>query len=37
MNLTARFFMTNGSDLYYLSHPKTHLCLQDATKCDYMK
>ncbi len=37
-NLTARFFMTKGSDLYYLSHPKTHLCLgRDVTTCDYLK
>jgi len=36
-NLTARFFMTNGSDLYYLSHPKTHLCLQDAATCGYLQ
>jgi hypothetical protein len=36
-NLTARFFMSNGSDLYYLSHPKTHLCLQSAASCDYLK
>lgn len=26
-NLTARFFQTDGTDLYYLSHPATHLCL----------
>ncbi|MFT3774272.1 MAG: hypothetical protein QM820_53600 [Minicystis sp.] len=36
-NLTARFFMTNGTDLYYLSHPKTHFCLQDIATCDYMQ
>jgi hypothetical protein len=37
-NLTARFFMSHGSDLYYLSHPKTHLCLgRDVTTCDYLK
>jgi hypothetical protein len=35
-NLTARFFMSRGTDLYYLSHPSTHLCLQDAAKCGYM-
>ena len=35
-NLTARFFMTNGTDLYYLSHPATHLCLQDVTTCGYL-
>ncbi|APR84407.1 Hypothetical protein A7982_09756 [Minicystis rosea] len=36
-NLTARFFMTNGADLYYLSHPNTHRCLQDAATCDYLQ
>jgi hypothetical protein len=37
-NLTARFFESNGTDLYYLSHPKTHLCLgTDVTKCGYLK
>jgi hypothetical protein len=36
-NLTARFFMSNGRDLYYLSHPATHLCLQNPTTCDYLK
>ncbi len=34
--LTARFFATRGSDLYYLSHPKTHGCLVDGT-CDFFK
>ncbi len=36
-NLTARFFMTNGADIYYLSHPTTHLCLQNATTCGYLQ
>ncbi len=35
-NLTARFFMTNGADLYYLSHPATHHCLEDAATCGYL-
>ena len=35
-NLTARFFMTDGSDLYYLSHPRTHPCLQKPETCDYL-
>jgi len=34
--LTARFFASEGRDLYYLSHPKTHGCLVDAT-CDFFK
>jgi hypothetical protein len=35
-NLTARFFMTNGTDLYYLSHPATHHCLaSQVASCDY--
>lgn len=36
-NLTARFFMTSGKDLYYLSHPKTHLCLQAPATCGYLQ
>jgi hypothetical protein len=36
-NLTARFFQTNGTDLFYLSHPLSHHCLQDVTTCDYMQ
>lgn len=36
-SLTARFFMTNGSDLYYLSHPTSHQCLQDVASCDYLQ
>jgi hypothetical protein len=36
-NLTARFFMTNGTDLYYLSHPTTHHCLEAAATCGYLK
>ena len=35
-SLTARFFMTNGADLYYLSHPTSHQCLQDVATCDYL-
>lgn len=36
-NLTARFFQTNGTDLYYLSHPATHLCLtQGPAACGYL-
>ncbi len=35
-NLTARFFMTGGSDLYYLSHPTSHQCLQDVAACGYL-
>ena len=34
--LTARFFATEGRDLYYLSHPKTHGCLVDGS-CDFLK
>lgn len=36
-NLTARFFMTGGADLYYLSHPATHRCLEDVATCGYLK
>ncbi len=36
-NLVARFFQTDGTDLYYLSHPSTHLCLgEDAALCGYL-
>ena len=36
-NLTARFFMTSGSDLYYLSHPSSHHCLEgDVAACGYL-
>ena len=30
--------MSDGTDLYYLSHPKTHHCLatNDVGNCDYM-
>ncbi len=37
-NLTARFFMTDGEDVYYLSHPTTHRCLSspDVTTCGYL-
>jgi hypothetical protein len=34
--LTARFFATEGRDIYYLSHPKTHGCLVDGS-CDFMR
>jgi hypothetical protein len=38
-NLTARFFMTDGADVYYLSHPTTHRCLgsPEVTTCGYLK
>jgi len=37
-NLVSRFFMSDGTDVYYLSHPKTHLCLEkDATTCGYLE
>ena len=34
--LTARFFASDGRDIYYLSHPKTHGCLVDGS-CDFLK
>jgi hypothetical protein len=34
--LTARFFATEGRDIYYLSHPRTHGCLVDGS-CDFLK
>jgi hypothetical protein len=37
-NLVARFFMSDGTDVYYLSHPKTHHCLatNDVASCGYL-
>lgn len=32
--LLARFFATNGRDIYYLSHPNSHACLASGT-CDF--
>ncbi len=34
--LTARFFATQGHDIYYLSHPRTHGCLVDGS-CDFLR
>jgi hypothetical protein len=34
--LTARFFASEGKDLYYLSHPRSHGCLVNGT-CDFMR
>ncbi len=37
-NLVARFFESDGTDLYYLSHPSSHHCLATQTaSCDYSK
>ncbi len=33
-NLLAHFLATSGSDVYALSHPKTHRCLADSS-CDF--
>jgi hypothetical protein len=34
--LVARFFETDGADLYYLSHPATHHCMETPEpSCDY--
>lgn len=36
-NLVARFFQSDGTDLYYLSHPSTHHCLATETQsCAYL-
>jgi hypothetical protein len=32
----ARFLASNGTDLYYLSHPTTHGCMADQS-CDFLK
>lgn len=34
--LMARFFATQGKDVYYLSHPRTHGCLATGT-CDFLR
>ncbi|MBN4050306.1 hypothetical protein JYT28_00970, partial [Desulfobulbus sp. AH-315-M07] len=35
-NLVARFFQSDGTDLYYLSHPASHDCLETSEPiCDY--
>jgi hypothetical protein len=34
-NLVARFFQTDGTDVHYLSHPKTHFCLAKGD-CAYL-
>jgi hypothetical protein len=35
-HLLVRFLMTNGSDVYALSHPATHACLATQS-CDFLK
>lgn len=36
-NLVARFFQTDGTDVYYLSHPESHHCLgRGADTCGYL-
>jgi hypothetical protein len=32
----ARFLASGGTDLYYLSHPTTHVCMADES-CDFLK
>ncbi len=34
--MITHFFQTNGKDLYYLSHPSSHQCLQSFA-CDFLK
>jgi hypothetical protein len=34
--LVARFFASDGTDLYYLSHPESHHCMAEASPvCDF--
>jgi hypothetical protein len=36
-NLVGRFFMSNGTDIYYVSHPSSHHCLAiDPASCGYL-
>jgi hypothetical protein len=40
INLIGRFFSTSGADVYYLSHPATHECLEKpigAGGCSFVK
>jgi hypothetical protein len=32
----ARFLVTGGTDLYYLSHPATHGCMANQS-CDFLQ
>jgi hypothetical protein len=34
-NTVARFFATGGTDLYYLSHPTSHKCMENRT-CPFL-
>jgi hypothetical protein len=37
-NLVARFFQSDGTDIYYLSHPATHHCLEASSpSCEYQQ
>ncbi len=36
INALGRWFSSGGTDLYYLSHPSSHRCLQDDS-CPFMK
>ncbi len=35
--LMARFFASDGQDLYYLSHPRTHGCLARFNGCSFLR
>lgn len=35
-HVLARFLVSGGTDLYYLSHPSTHFCMADQS-CDFLK
>ncbi len=37
-NLVARFFQSDGTDVYYLSHPSSHHCLEESGEaCGYIQ
>ena len=35
-NLVAHYFASSGQDIYYVTHPATHACLQDSS-CPFFK
>ena len=36
INLVSRYGATSGQDLYYVSHPESHTCLEDSS-CDFFE
>ena len=36
LNVVGQFLATQGTDVYYVTHPKTHPCMADSS-CDLFK